>query len=437
MQQAQRVFYNHALKWAITLANQEGLPLLVFFGLDPQYPDGNIRHFTFMIEGLFEVRTELKNRGIGFTFVVGPIWESLKPLLSAAHAVVSDIGYLRYQREIRKMIYYEIIENHPDIDYYTVESDAIIPVRAASDKAEYGAYTFRPKVNRLKDIFLEPFSMPKIHEAYIYDTNDALDSSLIEHLKVDRSTPATLYFRGGHSEARLRLDRFIDVHLPQYESSNDPGLDVTSKLSPYLHFGQISALEIYHAIHAVSLHSEAVAQVLEQLLVRRELAINYVYYQDGYDDFHHMTEPWAYRTMIEHQDDPRPYLYTENDYVRGETHDIYFNAAMKEMTLTGFMHGYMRMYWAKKIIEWSPSYLEAFRIITHLNNRYFLDGRDPTSYASIAWCFGKHDRPWQERPVFGKLRYMNQNGLKRKFAIDLYAQRMDALDPSSLIHHPH
>jgi len=237
-------------------------------------------------------------------------------------------------------------------------------------------------------------------------------------------------------EAKQRLDRFIDIVLPQYKSSNDPGLDLTSRLSPYLHFGQISPLEVYHAINASNHHPEAVTQVLEQLLVRRELAINFVYYQEGYDDFHRMTEPWAYRTMMEHQDDPRPYLYTETDYVHGKTHDIYFNAAMKEMTLTGYMHGYMRMYWAKKIIEWSPSYLEAYRMITHLNNRYFLDGRDPTSYASIAWCFGKHDRPWQDRPVFGKLRYMNQNGLKRKFAMDLYVQRISAMDPSSSIHHP-
>ncbi|HCZ23721.1 MAG TPA: deoxyribodipyrimidine photolyase, partial [Acholeplasmataceae bacterium] len=170
---------------------------------------------------------------------------------------------------------------------------------------------------------------------------------------------------------------------------------------------------------------ESFDQYVEQLLVRRELAFNYVTYQKGYDQFESMTEPWAYQTMTSHEHDFRPYLYTKEDYISFKTHDPYFNAAMKEMVLTGYMHNYMRMYWAKKIIEWSPNYVYAYEMIKSLNNTYFIDGRDANSYAGIAWCFGKHDRAWTERDIFGKLRYMNAGGLERKFDIQSYVSRMN------------
>ncbi|HPG43326.1 MAG TPA: FAD-binding domain-containing protein, partial [Acholeplasmataceae bacterium] len=167
-------------------------------------------------------------------------------------------------------------------------------------------------------------------------------------------------------------------------------------------------------------------QYVEQLLVRRELAFNYVTYQKGYDQFETMTEPWAYQTMKAHENDIRSYLYDKNDYINFRTHDPYFNAAMIEMVKTGYMHNYMRMYWAKKIIEWSPSFKEAYETIKYLNDTYFIDGRDPNSYTGIAWCFGKHDRAWTERNIFGKLRYMNDKGLEKKFDIKSYVLQMNA-----------
>jgi deoxyribodipyrimidine photo-lyase len=203
-------------------------------------------------------------------------------------------------------------------------------------------------------------------------------------------------------------------------------------MSLYLHFGQISPLEILERLFLAQEHGqiegESFDQYIEQLLVRRELALNYVTYQKGYDQFETMTEPWAYMTMKEHELDKRDYLYTLEQLENAKTHDNYFNAAMKEMFYTGYMHNYMRMYWAKKIIEWMPSYKLAYDTIVYLNNKYFIDGRDANSYASIAWCFGKHDRAWNERHIFGKLRYMNDKGLERKFNINNYVELINKIE---------
>ncbi|MDD2682300.1 MAG: deoxyribodipyrimidine photolyase, partial [Bacilli bacterium] len=163
-----------------------------------------------------------------------------------------------------------------------------------------------------------------------------------------------------------------------------------------------------------------------QVLIRRELAYNYVTYNKYYDNFLFITESWAYKTMNEHANDKKEYIYSISEMIKLKTHDIYFNAAMKEMLETGYMHNYMRMYWAKKIIEWTPTFEEAYNIIVLLNNKYFIDGRDANSYAGIAWCFGKHDRPWKERNIFGKLRYMNDKGLERKFDINKYINRINS-----------
>ena len=161
--------------------------------------------------------------------------------------------------------------------------------------------------------------------------------------------------------------------------------------------------------------------------MRRELAFNFVYYREGYDAFETMTNPWAYRTMDLHNGDVRPYLYNLEALENFATHDIYWNTAMKEMVITGYMHNYMRMYWCKKIIEWTPNFKKAYETAIYLNNKYFIDGRDPNSYTGVAWCFGIHDRGWRERHVFGTLRYMNAQGLKRKFDMEKYIERVDKL----------
>jgi deoxyribodipyrimidine photo-lyase len=195
-------------------------------------------------------------------------------------------------------------------------------------------------------------------------------------------------------------------------------------MSPWLHFGQISPLVI--ALKVMKTQSPGKEAYLEELIIRRELAMNYTYYNPFYDSFEGLND-WAKKTLKEHEKDKRPYRYSIDELEQAQTHDPYWNAAQEEMRITGKMHGYMRMYWGKKILEWMKSPEEAFSTALYLNNKYELDGRDPNGFAGIAWCFGKHDRPWFERPIFGKIRYMNANGLKRKFNAEAYVDKIKKL----------
>ncbi len=222
------------------------------------------------------------------------------------------------------------------------------------------------------------------------------------------------------------LNDFIDNKLSNYHLQNDPSYEYTSLLSAYLKFGFISPVTIYNQL--IDKRSDNVDSFLEELIVRRELAYNFVYYNPTYDDFKYITYDWAYNTMNRHLNDERTYIYSKEDYINFRTHAQYFNAAMKEMLYLGKMNSYMRMYWCKKIIEWSKTYEEAYQIAIELNNYYFLDGLTPNGYGGVAWCFGKHDRAWTERPIFGKLRYMNSKSLERKFNIEDYVRKMEEIE---------
>jgi deoxyribodipyrimidine photo-lyase len=249
--------------------------------------------------------------------------------------------------------------------------------------------------------------------------------ALMRELNVDSSVGRITGFRGGPSEAGRRLRDFIENKLDEYpDHRNDPNADGQSHLSPYLHFGQVSPLEI--ALRIRETESKAGPALLEEMIVRRELSHNFVHYNAQYDNFACLP-PWVKRTLEYHSRDRREYVYSRAEFEAAQTNDPYWNAAQKEMVLTGQMHGYMRMYWGKKTLEWTNTPQEAFRIALYLNNRYELDGRDPNGFAGVAWCFGKHDRAWAERPVFGKVRYMNAGGLRRKFDADAYVQRIERL----------
>lgn len=436
MQQSQRVVDNHALSFAIGLANKYQLPLVVFFGLTPSYPSANLRHYAFMLEGLADTRLQLIAKGARFIFRIGSPEKAIQPLLHEAHCLVMDTGYMRHQVAWRTSLVSLSKVDHPDLTIWQVESDVIVPARLASTKTEYGAYTLRPKIHKLMDEFIDevPDLMVQIKDNQLSLIEDQWASfdEILPYLAINKNIQPTPYFKSGPTEALRRLNEFITYHLHHYLESDDPSRQWTSSLSPYLHFGQLAPLTLVKAAEQAvkdGLASEEAADAfIEQVVVRRELAINFVTYNEGYDRFDKMTEPWAYQTMQDHSKDPRPHLYTMEDYLQFRTVDPYFNAAMKEMVFTGYMHNYMRMYWAKKIIEWSSSYEEAYRIIVTLNDTYFLDGRDPNSYASIAWVFGKHDRPWIERSIFGKLRYMNDKGLERKFDIQSYVEQMNRLN---------
>ncbi|MBN2420008.1 MAG: deoxyribodipyrimidine photo-lyase [Deltaproteobacteria bacterium] len=430
MQQSQRAEYNHALEYAVGIANYYKLPVMVLFILMDDFPEANLRHYTFMMEGLSGVKQALNSRGIGMTIQKGDRELILGEAVKRAAAVVCDRGYLKYQRLWRKML-----AQIAPCRVIQVESDVIVPIETASPKAQYAAYTLRPKINRLIDDYLIDVeeitvikSMPPVKMKGI----DARDFNIVlKTLPADKMgnnvLPVSKMFYGGTQEAKIRFADFLKSGAHGYaQNSNQPQTDDVSHMGPYLHFGQISPLYLALTMQrAEGISAENKSAFLEQIIVRRELSANFVYYSPGYDDFN-VLPGWARETLKAHSSDERKRLYSIKQLEAAKTHDPYWNAAMKEMMHTGYMHNYMRMYWAKKVIEWTPSPQKAFKTLLYLNNKYFLDGRDPNSYAGIGWAFGLHDRAWRERPIFGKVRYMAASGLERKCDIKAYVEKVKA-----------
>jgi deoxyribodipyrimidine photo-lyase len=306
-------------------------------------------------------------------------------------------------------------------------------VETASDKAEYAARFMRTKIKRLVDQYLEELPETPLNRSSlnirINGESFSSPEALAAKLKVDTSVkPVGEKFRGGTSQAIRRFDLFITSRLMQYKNNrNQPQTDDVSHMGMYLHFGQISPVFLGRKIRQVKkINSEIIDAFLEELIVRRELAINYVFYTDQYDSYDGLPK-WAQTTLNQHAADPREYVYSQIVLEEAKTHDPYWNAAQNEMKYSGYMHNYMRMYWVKKILEWSKSPQYAFETAIYLNNKYFIDGRDPNSYAGVSWGFGLHDRPWKERPIFGKVRYMNAAGLRRKCDIGAYVEKINRM----------
>jgi deoxyribodipyrimidine photo-lyase len=424
MQASQRSHYNHALEYAIQQANRLRLPVVAFFGLTPRYPEANLRHYTFMLEGLQETSTALKKKGIKLVVHLGSPEKGIISLAERASFVVVDRGYTSVQRRWR-----EHAAKQLRCLLVQVESDVIIPVEVVSCKEEYSAATIRPKITKLLPQFLLPLraSRPMHDSLHVQiDSIDIFDAAEItKRLKLDQTVTPSREFQGGTSHALAHLDEFVKNRLGKFPTlRNDPTRQVLSNMSPYLHFGQISPL--YIALQIIKTKGQSQEAYLEELIVRRELAMNFVFYNGSYDRFDGLPE-WCRKSLLEHRKDKREYACSLDQLEHAQTHDQYWNAAQNQMVCTGKMHGYMRMYWGKKIIEWTKDPEEAFRIALYLNNKYELDGRDPNGFAGVAWCFGKHDRPWAERPIFGMIRYMNAAGLRRKFDADLYARQTGEL----------
>jgi len=301
--------------------------------------------------------------------------------------IVIDKGYLKEKREIENYI-----KLNSSYSVTVIESNVLVPVEVVSNKEEYSARTIRPKIHKHLYNFIDP-----VLEEY---NISSFERNAIQHVK-----------------------HFIDEKLIHYDLKNHPEYEYTSNISVYLKYGIISPVRILILLDDCKLNNKE--SFIEELIIRRELSYNFIYFNKVYYDFNYITYEWAYQSMNVHKFDEREYIYEIDDYVNFKTHDKYFNTAMKEMVLLGKMHGYMRMYWCKKIIEWSRTYKEAYNICIYLNNLYFLDGNTPNGYNGVAWCFGKHDRAWGQRSIFGKLRYMNENGLKRKFDIEGYIDKIE------------
>jgi deoxyribodipyrimidine photo-lyase len=426
MQQAQRADGNHALEYAVRLANDRDLPVVTVFGLTADYPEANQRHYAFMLEGLAETAEALQDRGIAFVLREAQPHEACAELAKNAALTVVDAGYLAIQRKWRKEAARALA-----CPLLQVETDVVVPIELVSYEEEYAARTIRPKIHRLLDDFLVPLRKTPLQQradGMTFKTLDPADTDgLLKRLDLDRSVQPSEHYEGGAKAAEKLLHTFIEKKLADYDDKrNDPSLDYCSHMSPYLHFGQISPLEIALAVLASDAPQDAKDAYIEELIVRRELSMNFVHFNKAYDRYD-CAPDWARRSLRDHADDQRDYLYDRDAWERADTHDPYWNAAQLEMVRTGKMHNYMRMYWGKKLIEWSATPEEAFETMLYLNNKYELDGRDANSFTGVAWCFGKHDRPWTERNVFGKIRYMNANGLKRKFNIEAYVKKVDQL----------
>jgi deoxyribodipyrimidine photo-lyase len=426
MQSSQRADHNHALEYALQRANDLGQRLLVVFGLTDDYPEANLRHYAFMLEGLADVEGALGRRGIKFVVRKGSPDEVALEAGERASLIVTDRGYMRPQKRWR-----ERAAEEAGCPLVQVETDVVVPVELASGKQEHAARTLRPRIHEHLHDFLVGLTPTEPDKQSSNMKEDGLNLSdidgILDGMDLDTSVSRLSHlYRGGNSEAKKIFRRFLKKSLPDYDANrNQPQTDYVSHMSKYLHYGHVSP--IWLALEAKEAGGgQNTDSFLEELIVRRELTFNFVFYNDDYDSYANLPG-WARKTLEDHKGDGRQYTYTRKQLENAETHDEYWNAAMKEMVHTGYMHNYMRMYWGKKILEWSNTPEHAYRTTLYLNNKYFLDGRDPNSFANVAWVFGQHDRGWTEREVYGKVRYMSSGGLERKAKPAQYVEKVERL----------
>jgi len=430
MQRAQRGQDNHALNAAIALGNALHLPVIVLFVI-ADYPAANLRHYTFMLEGIEVAAKHLQARGTPLLIRRGMPPAAVVKLVQELPiaAVISDEAELRTPRSWRTALQEQL-----QLPFACVDADVVVPSKFFP-KEEWAARTLRPKIQRLIPTYLQSINAIQtehpLREAPLDAGDVATPLSYLDSLKIDRAVEPSPQFRGGQDEGKRRLGVFIKERLMGYaERRNLPEVAETSELSAYLHFGQISVQQMAWDIEQHVPEATGSAEIdatggrtayLEELIVRRELAINFALRNPHYDTLEGCPD-WAKKTLKKHENDPRPWVYTREELEYSKTHDELWNACQREMVTTGRMHGYMRMYWGKKILEWTASPEEAFADAVYLNDKYELDGRDANGYTGIAWSIGgKHDRAWApERPIFGLVRYMALSGMQRKMDTRVY-----------------
>lgn len=423
MSRDQRVHDNWALLFAQQFALEKRRPLVVVFNLVPDFLEATIRQYGFMLKGLQELESELRKYNIPFFLLKGAPKKEISKFIADVNAsvLIADFDPLRIKRIWKKEIARKIT-----IPFYEVDAHNIVPCLFVSKKLEFAAYTIRPKIHKMIPEFLDEFpSVKKMKKIESLTSDNIIDWEMVTaSLKINRDVKEVDWIKPGATAAAKTLEDFLENRFERYtEERNDPNKNVLSNLSPYLHFGQISAQRVALTVQQFYQKNPSAEAFLEELIVRRELSDNFCYFNQKYDSFDGFHD-WAKVTLNRHRKDKREFVYSLEEFEKANTHEDLWNAAQRELIITGKMHGYMRMYWAKKILEWSESPEEALRIAIYLNDKYELDGRDPNGYVGCAWAIGGvHDRAWGERNVFGKIRYMNRNGATRKFDVYSYVKR--------------
>ena len=427
MQMFKRSSHNYALNFAIQMANERRLLLVVYEGLTFYYPWANDRIHTFILEGVEEKKTQFAERGIRYLFYLQRNKRDPKRtvarLAKDAALIVTD-DYPCFISPHHNQVIAEFNRS-----VFAVDANGMLPL-SILPKEQYAAYTIIPKINRLLPQLPRRIVTPTLNvqkpnlEVDCWETKVSANNiaKLVSECDIDHTVTPSRFYPGGSLNGRKRLRYFVTKILPTYdETKNEPSVDGSSRLSPYLHFGFLSIQEVIEAVERVEAPKPAKDAFLEEAIVRRELSFNLTRHNPHYDSLKALPD-WALKTMRDHQNDERPELIDAESIENAETYDKLWNAAQRELVETGLLHNYVRMLWGKKVIEWQRSYEMAFELLVHLNNKYALDGRDPNSYAGILWCFGKHDRPWFEREVFGTIRYMSSKSMARKFRANKYIE---------------
>jgi deoxyribodipyrimidine photo-lyase len=421
MQRTQRGRDNHALDVAIREANARRLPVLVYLAPVPFYPHANLRHYAFLQQGIADIARDVSARNCTFVLRRYPD-HSLAKLIAEVHPalLIGDENPMREPEHWR-----QVVAERVKLPFWTVDSDVVVPSSLLT-KEMYAAHHLRTKFAPLLKQYIVPFKNASAEVKWSGKPANSIspDSDITAGWEIDRSVPPSTAFTGGTSEALSLLDDFVSRKLKRYSiDRNHPEIDGTTRLSPYLHFGHIGPVTIALAVQNAKAPQKEKDAFLDELITWRELSINFAKYNPHYDSIEN-AEDWARKSLGEHARDPRTHVYTEAQLERAETHDDLWNAAHTQMVRDGWMHNYMRMYWAKKVLEWSKSPAHAYNTAVRLNDKYELDGRDPNGYAGVAWAItGKHDRAWFDRPVFGKIRYMSANAAAKKFDTKLYIQQ--------------
>ena len=427
MQRAQRIFENPALDVAIEAANQLGLPVVVYFQVIPNYPNANLRHYHFLQQGLRDVAEDAAERGIGFVVRRTPE-STLEAFLAEVNAalLIGDENPCREPERWR-----QVLAKRLKLPFWTVDADVVVPSRIFG-RTYVLLHHFRPHLKAEMPKFLVPFKKVVPQHEWTHAKNVTgynLDNDITRGFKqLDRSIGPVDTFTGGSHAALKRMQDFVSLELKDYASRrNHPETSGTSRLSPYLHFGNIGpitiALAANKAVADGNATQDAADKYLDELIGWRELAVLFVRHEPNYDNWE-CAAPWSRKTLVEHARDARPHRYSLKQLERAETADGLWNAAQRQMVQGGWMHNYMRMYWGKKILEWAPDPAAAFEWAVTLNDRYELDGRDPNGYAGIAWAIvGRHDRPWFDRPIFGLIRPMSAAAQAKKFDTAAYIRQ--------------